>query len=272
MNRRAATKRRTGLAETCPQRRAALRRSDPRGGGGEARRRARLGFPELGHQRHPVRIDPATGSRTPIASGLGVPLYLDLAANGQAYITDDDALTVIRWTLGNGAKATVASGFQSMGGVAAAPDGQLSSSPTSKPRRSSASTRRPARRRPLLGTTHSAPRLPRHPDGQIFVADLGAGAVFRVDPATGRRRPSRPGWARRPDRPPPRSASRSSRTTGARPSTGSILPAVRGRRSPQGEPFSTPTGLDLAPDGRDLRRRQRPTRPGAWALSSASTR
>ena len=121
-------------------------------------------------------VQPATGKRTVIASGLAKPYSVAAGSNGAIYLSNDTVLQRI-----DGAKPTdVLDADSQIGPIAVAPDGSIAyTTGTQAFEKSGDVTRTLAS---SLGNPHGVAVTE---DGHVLVSDTGHDRVLRIDPQTG---------------------------------------------------------------------------------------
>jgi streptogramin lyase len=126
-----------------------------------------------------VRVDPATGKVTVVASGMAKPYAVARARSGAIFVTDADALKRID---GTRTPATVTRAANDVGPIAFGPTGDLwfttSSAVYRLPRGGHAAEQ--------IATGLDGPHgIVVAVDGAVLVSDTGNGRIRRIDPNTG---------------------------------------------------------------------------------------
>ena len=122
------------------------------------------------------RVQPATGKRTFVASGLAKPYAVAGGTNGAIYLSNDNVLQRID----GGKPVDVLDADSQIGPIALAPDGAIAyTTGTQAFERSGDVTRTLAS---SLGNPHG---IAVTDGGKVLVSDTGNGRVLRIDPQTG---------------------------------------------------------------------------------------
>ena len=122
------------------------------------------------------RVQPASGKRTFVASGLAKPYAVAGGANGAIYVSNDNVLQRID----GGKPVDVLDADSQIGPIALAPDGAIAyTTGTQAFERSGDVTRTLAS---SLGNPHG---IAVTDGGKVLVSDTGNGRVLRIDPQTG---------------------------------------------------------------------------------------